>query len=293
MSTRFGQVMVPASGSTDTHAKYAGSRRGSNTPAPLALGEIDVADGSVLEGQAQPMVADDLDACDVHERLHGHDVTAGARSARAAPRAEPAPNSPATRLGEAPSTPRRVSAHAVAVSPRSPRQRGQSTLHDKTEVFGGSYDVQWHSKPNTEFPAKIYRGQGVYGPITGKKARWNQPIGATVCKRGITTDRTCGTIVSKDHQPSSIPNSTATYITATFGAAPGDSGGPVFVGTEAWGHLEGAAGSNVFYMAANYIESSQNLYIRGTWTARFSDARSRRPRRERASGVTCPRCVDV
>jgi len=141
-------------------------------------------------------------------------------------------------------------------------------LEFKGEHFAEAFDIQWHSKPSTNFPAKIYRGQGVYGAISGKKARWNQPIGATVCKRGKTTDRTCGTIESKDFEMPP-PNSGATFITATFTVGGGDSGGPVFVGEEAWGTVVaqrglGETGPGV-YMAANYIESSnQNLYIRGT-----------------------------
>jgi streptogrisin C len=140
-----------------------------------------------------------------------------------------------------------------------------NALTFKAERYEQSFDVQWHSKTNTNFPAKIYRGQGVYGAISGKKARWNQPIGATVCKRGITTDRTCGTIATKDYAPSYIPNVEPTFITATYGSAGGDSGGPVFVGEEAWGtHSGGAANGNAIYMASNYIETSMNLYIRGT-----------------------------
>lgn len=108
----------------------------------------------------------------------------------------------------------------------------------------------------------------MYGAISGKKARWNQPIGATVCKRGATTDRTCGTIQSKDYQPSLIPSPQPTYITTNMNACDGDSGGSVFVGEEAWGMVVGTFGvpcGTMWYMAANYIESSnQNLYIRGT-----------------------------
>lgn len=91
------------------------------------------------------------------------------------------------------------------------------SLNLKGQVRQGSYDIQSHSRPDTNFPAKIYRGQGVYGPITGKKARWNQPIGTNVCKRGITTDRTCAPITSKDFIPNWIPSPAATYIVADAG----------------------------------------------------------------------------
>ena len=42
--------------------------------APLALREVDVADHSVLEREAEPVLADRLDASDVHERRLGWDA---------------------------------------------------------------------------------------------------------------------------------------------------------------------------------------------------------------------------
>src|SRR5687767_5313175 len=59
--------------------------------APLAPSEIDIADRSVREGQAQPVLANDLDRGNVHELLHEHHATGAARSAEAASRGVPAP----------------------------------------------------------------------------------------------------------------------------------------------------------------------------------------------------------
>lgn len=133
--------------------------------------------------------------------------------------------------------------------------------------------MQWHSRGGASFPNKIYKGDGVYLLITGKKSRANQPIGSFVCKSGIATNKTCGTIQTIYYAPAYVPNSQPTFITIQNQyclepmADHGDSGGPVWIGSDAWGIVSGLRSTScqeAIYMASNYLEGGLNVTIK-TW----------------------------
>jgi streptogrisin C len=149
-----------------------------------------------------------------------------------------------------------------------------NALTFRTERKAEHWDLQWYSRANTNFPAKILRGQGVFNPVTGKRARWNQDQGSWVCHHGISVDFSCGTLITHEaFPPPEITNGQPTFMLVNYTCAGGDSGGPVYEGgapgviwgTHVGGPQGGGQGSPCVYMAANYVENNtMNLYIKGT-----------------------------
>jgi len=149
-----------------------------------------------------------------------------------------------------------------------------NTLTFEDESYGGSGEVQWHTAPGLTVENKIkIRRSGTTKDITGTVERDNQSIAAYVCKYGEVTHHGCGQIVSKTFQPdeSDLPcpgcdwNATFIEVRASAGqrlAKKGDSGGPFYVGGNAWGTMvmyrDWWQGSNwirtdAVYMAVDYI----------------------------------------
>lgn len=137
-----------------------------------------------------------------------------------------------------------------------------TALTFKAEKFQDSYDVQWHTASGYTVKNWIkWWSDGSTRSITSTKSRDSQAIGNYVCKYGKTTFYTCGYISSKTYAPSYVPSADATFIrvdnTAGYSplAAPGDSGGPWFLNSGAWGVMSGIPGSDAndaLYMAVNY-----------------------------------------
>jgi len=134
------------------------------------------------------------------------------------------------------------------------------------EDHSGSQDVQWHDTPGGTNRPWVYDGIAggstpYYRTITGTLGRAGQPEGATTCSYGKTTGYRCGFIVRKDYAPSYIDNANATFIWVHNAnnadiANPGDSGGPWFNGSTAWGIHSGHKDDlDALYMAINYISS--------------------------------------
>jgi streptogrisin C len=136
------------------------------------------------------------------------------------------------------------------------------------EAFSGSSDVQWHTAPELFVTNRIFDGVNDavtpnYRFITATKNRDQQVVGEFVCKYGITTGQTCGTISTKTYQPGWVPSASPTYIYVTGGSVNlsegGDSGGPWFSGDTAYGThsggYNGAGGvlNDAIYMAIDYI----------------------------------------
>jgi hypothetical protein len=135
----------------------------------------------------------------------------------------------------------------------------------------GSQDLQWHTSSSLTFRPwardnePTSGGTPYYREIYDNANRSTQPIGAFVCKYGLNTKHTCGYLNSKTVKPGA-PYDVATYMRTGRGdgvvrSAPGDSGGPVYVGHQAWGLTHGGYfkdsahpnyGDHV-YMATNYI----------------------------------------
>ena len=123
-------------------------------------------------------------------------------------------------------------------------------------------DVQWHSACDLfDVTNEIEIGSGAVRTITGTMPRNNQAVGSVVCKYGMTTGYTCGTISSKTFDLGANHNATFVrvnnYPSANLSEA-GDSGGPWFVEGYAYGTHFGAPGDDAndsIYMAINYISS--------------------------------------
>lgn len=130
----------------------------------------------------------------------------------------------------------------------------------------GSSDLQWHRHNSGSHVYKPWaRDSSGYREIYDNANRIDQPIGALVCKLGLTTGYTCGYLNSKT-VTARDPYDAATYMRTgrddgKVRSKPGDSGGPVYVGHQAWGLTHGGYyddpshpnyGDHV-YMATNYI----------------------------------------
>ena len=137
-----------------------------------------------------------------------------------------------------------------------------TSLPYKAGNISGAYDIQWHSAPGFTVTNKIRTttGGGTRS-ITATRSRANQTVGYYVCKYGKTTGYTCGYISSKsynwDNKGSStyirVNNDSSSYPNLSEG---GDSGGPWFNSSTAFGTHVGAPGSDAndaVYMAINYV----------------------------------------
>lgn len=132
----------------------------------------------------------------------------------------------------------------------------------------GSYDAQVHSTPGYTPTNQIWNGSGWWS-ITGLTAYGSQVIGELVCSMGRVSGYKCGYIRSKTFAPSYINSPTATFI--TFGSSsvygqPGDSGGPVWKSSNAYGLISGLQSDTypeyrIIYMSAEKIYYATNYYI--------------------------------
>lgn len=133
------------------------------------------------------------------------------------------------------------------------------------EQDGGSYDVQWNkqSSGTPQQQRNVISGAPSDLEITSVTDSSALPVGATVCKVGITTKLTCGEVADKSFQAVykgvigtsiRVRNSNNNVMTES-----GDSGGPVFGGNSAHGVVHGRGGPNspyrndLFYMPIERI----------------------------------------
>ena len=167
----------------------------------------------------------------------------------------------------------------------NPQQYNNRSLPFQSELFGGSHDVQWHTAPDLFVDNRIHDGLSdattpLYRFVTGTKSRDEQAIGEFICKHGITTGYTCGTITSKTFNPGYLPDGgNATYIYVSGGSVNlsegGDSGGPWFSGSVAYGVHNCGGGNDSCYMAIDYastlgvsvLTTSPQVNV-GRWTYR-------------------------
>jgi hypothetical protein len=141
-----------------------------------------------------------------------------------------------------------------------------NNLPFQTQDVQGNQDVQWHSLPgNVTAVPKVQDASGTRF-VRSTRGRATQSNGAMVCGYGKTLGYRCGTIIRNDWAPSYITNASPTFMVVhNFNGADmgngGDSGGPWYVGTEAWGIHSGTIEDiDAIYMAVNYI-SSLNIAI--------------------------------
>ncbi|GAB3898131.1 hypothetical protein GCM10029964_082090 [Kibdelosporangium lantanae] len=115
-------------------------------------------------------------------------------------------------------------------------------------VFPGN-DYAWvsHDNYDSDFgpfampQVNDYRGDGVR--VEGLQ---EAPVGASICRSGITSGWRCGTIQAKNETVNYIEG-TVTGLTRTSACAePGDSGGPYLSGGQAQGVTSGGTGNCAF-----------------------------------------------
>lgn len=129
----------------------------------------------------------------------------------------------------------------------------------KTEHYAGSHDVQWHTATcNDDFRNQIFDGSS-NRTISGTVSRSAQAVGTYVCKYGKTTGASCGLIWSRSYCPNYVPNGRSTFITV-YGnniIDNGDSGGPWYVGSQAYGVSSGkfSDGDAAIYMAVDWMST--------------------------------------
>lgn len=118
----------------------------------------------------------------------------------------------------------------------------------QAEFRDSRHDLQWHQTPHVEYP-KFQATNGVLRFVTGQEYRSEQLVGDFVCHRGITTKYSCGTITSKTYRPTyggacgteTCEHRFFTVEGPSLKCWPGDSGGPWFNNTTAYGLYMGQA----------------------------------------------------
>lgn len=152
---------------------------------------------------------------------------------------------------------------------------GTSAMTFQAERNSGDTDAQWHTL--TTYTMRPWSKDGFtteptepgYRSIRAVIGRDSQPVGGYVCKYGYITLYTCGTITTKTYQPDATMtttlNPTPTYVRVhkdgTTLADHGDSGGPVFFGTDAYGLVKGGELGDFWYTAINYVQASLGLTV--------------------------------
>lgn len=131
------------------------------------------------------------------------------------------------------------------------------SLPFQSEIYTAACDVQWHTAPDFSVTNEFRSSSsGFKRKVTGTVSRNSQTVGGYVCKYGKTTGYKCGYITSKNYLSTSQPNSTATFIRVSKDgvdlSSGGDSGGPWFLGNNAYGIHKCGIGNDSCYMAINY-----------------------------------------
>jgi hypothetical protein len=146
----------------------------------------------------------------------------------------------------------------------------------ETELsFGGQWgwshqDVQLHVSEKAQRPV-FYSdtAKRTSRPVTAARSRASTRAGDIVCHRGETSGYSCALVELTDYAP---PGDLcggpcdATWVTVSGPTCRGgDSGGPVFAGTTAFGIMKGATYSRdgkchfYFYMSADYLPDGWSL----------------------------------
>jgi hypothetical protein len=120
------------------------------------------------------------------------------------------------------------------------------------EAYSGSYDVQWHTLAGATYSNQIQVG-ATTRPITITRPRAAQSSGEWVCKQGMTTGNTCGTLSTNSYCYAGA----CTFVYVSGGSVNlsegGDSGGPWFSGNSAYGSHVFGNGNDSGYMAQDYF----------------------------------------
>lgn len=125
---------------------------------------------------------------------------------------------------------------------------GGTLLTFKGQANTGNDDYQWHTASGQTYPAQFYDGVSLKTVTASRPQMWAY-AGEWVCKYGITTLQTCGGVVDTMYWDNAYGGYYAHVSNSGTMNREGDSGGPVFVGTEAYGIVHGRnAAYDLFYM---------------------------------------------
>ncbi len=150
----------------------------------------------------------------------------------------------------------------AAHCPNNQSYKGKS-LTFQAEDQQGYQDVQWHTAPGFTVTNEFLVETSIR-KVTATKSYSNQTVGNYVCKNGGITGYTCGNIKSTTYRPTStVTNPAGAFIRVHNNnnedlSQPGDSGGPWFYQSTAYGTHVGAPadnGNDAIYMPINYISS--------------------------------------
>lgn len=126
------------------------------------------------------------------------------------------------------------------------------TVDAATHSVGGSFYAGNMAFYSSSDPAWTVRSTGTYATMT---------VGTWICKTGVTTGYTCGSVTGTNHSPTYVPAS-SNFIKSSMCVQPGDSGGGVYEsGLKADGIVSGYSGTacsvSGYYSIFGHIEFAQ------------------------------------
>lgn len=116
-------------------------------------------------------------------------------------------------------------------------------LDFQAQLVADYADAQWHTTPGTIDQPKFHVGGGVTRDVLAKKTHSQVVVGQSLCKYGKSTGHDCGTVESKNYAPSWVQGGDSVFIVlkscGTDMSSDGDSGGPSYFNTTAYGIISG------------------------------------------------------
>lgn len=119
----------------------------------------------------------------------------------------------------------------------------------RNEARSNSADLQWHSLSATVY-GQFYGTSSTNPTTLASRTVRSQQGGDSVCSRGKTSGWRCGTVTSISYRPlwsGACPGTICAnvFVAVNRGGADGDSGGPWYSGTSAYGVHKGGPSSSV------------------------------------------------
>jgi len=140
------------------------------------------------------------------------------------------------------------------------------TLNLVGQNTGDWGDFQWHTSSETE-PAEFYRSPGVYDIVT---ARANPVLDETICRFGQTTGRECDTVADLSLCVTVDGVEACRLVRMDHDeASGGDSGGPWYDGSTAYGFHKGSTSCGFLWQNScdvwsrvTYIDNALNVTVK-------------------------------
>lgn len=137
----------------------------------------------------------------------------------------------------------------------------------------GNLDAQWHYTASFTAQPKFKCGSSCLRNVTSVKSYASTVVGGSVCKYGVNSGYTCGTVEMKTYEPSWITNSNPVFVLVVNCGVDivnnGDSGGPVFLNYAAYGIVSGSSWGGVgcwadklVYNSATHFQSGLSISIK-------------------------------